>query len=64
MAAALLDSMTSTMEGDSPMDGVTTMATTVGHGSSSTAAKGRQLSRIEPELLEILHELNTKRILS
>jgi hypothetical protein len=60
--AALLDSMTSTMEGDSPKDGVTTMATTVGHGSSSTAAKGRHLSRIEPELLEILHELNTKRM--
>jgi hypothetical protein len=60
--AALLDSVKSTMESGSPMDGVVGMGASVGHGSSSTAAKGKHLSLIEPELLEILHELNTKRM--
>jgi hypothetical protein len=60
--AALMDSVASTMEGTSPMDGVTTMAASVGHGSSSTASKGLHISRIEPELLAILHDLNDKRL--
>jgi hypothetical protein len=60
--AALMDSVTSTVEGDSPKDGVTTMGAAVGHGSSSTTSKGQRISRIEPELLAILHDINDKRL--
>jgi len=39
------------------------MGASVGAGSSSMAAKGRRLSRIDPELLEKLHEINTQRMI-
>jgi len=57
--AAMLDSVRST----TPMDGGGTMGATVGAGSSAMAAKTQRLSRIEPELLEILHDINTQRML-
>jgi len=56
--AALMDSVKSTV----PMDGGGVMGAAVGAGSSSMVAKGRHLSRIEPELLAILHEINEKRL--
>ena len=37
------------------------MGASIGYGSSSTAAKGQTLSRIDPELLVKLHEINLKR---
>ena len=37
------------------------MGAPIGYGSSSTAAKGQRLSRIDPELLVKLHEINLKR---
>lgn len=55
--AALLDSV----KGTTPMDGGGVMGAAVGAGSSSTVAKAQRLSRIEPELLEYLQDLNTKR---
>ena len=56
--AGLMDAV----KGTTPMDGGGTMGAAVGAGSSSMVAKGRRLSRIEPELLAILHELNEKRL--
>ncbi len=56
--AALLDSV----KGTTPMDGGGVMGAAVGYGSSSMAAKGQRMSRIEPELLAILHDLNEKRM--
>jgi uncharacterized protein DUF547 len=56
--AALLDSVKSTV----PADGGGVTAAAVGYGSATMASKGRRLSRFEPELLEILHELNEKRM--
>ena len=56
--AALMDSVKGTV----PMDGGGVMGAAVGAGSSSMVAKGRRLSRIEPELLAILHEINEKRL--
>jgi len=55
--AALLDSVKSTV----PADGGGVIATASGYGSATMASKGKQLSRFEPELLAILHELNEKR---
>jgi hypothetical protein len=55
--AALLDSVKST----TPMDGGGVMGATTGYAASNMAAKGKQLSRIDPELLAQLHELNLKR---
>jgi hypothetical protein len=55
--AALMDSV----KGTTPMDGGGVMGAAVGAGSSSMAAKGERVSRIEPELLAILHEINDKR---
>jgi len=61
--AALMDSVRSTVPNapSDPMSGAM-MGTTVGAGSSSMAAKGQHLNRIEPELLAILHEINDKRL--
>ncbi len=56
--AALLDSVKGTTPGD--RGGV--MGAAVGYGSSSMASKGQQMSRIEPELLAILHDINDKRL--
>jgi hypothetical protein len=56
--AALMDSVKST----NPADGGGVMAASVGAGSSAMAAKGQRMSRIEPELLAILHEINDKRL--
>jgi len=55
--AALLDSVKST----TPMDGGGVMGATAAYGSATMASKGRHLSRIEPELLAVLHELDEKR---
>lgn len=56
--AALMDSMKST----TPADGGGVMGATDGYGSTGMAGKGKRISRIEPELLVILHELNEKRL--
>ena len=56
--AALLDSV----KGTTPMDGGGVMAAAVGHGSSSMAAKGKRISRVDPALLQILHEIDDKRM--
>jgi len=56
--AALMDSV----KGTTPADGGGVIGAAVGAGSSSMAAKGRHLSRIEPELLAILQEINEKRM--
>jgi hypothetical protein len=55
--AALLDSV----KGTTPMDGGGVMAAAAGYGSASMASKGQPLTRISPELLMQLHELNVKR---
>lgn len=55
--AALLDSVKST----TPMDGGGVMGAAAGYGSATMASKGRRLSRIDPELLAVLHELDDKR---
>ena len=55
--AALMDSV----KGTTPADGGGVMGAAVGAGSSSMAAKGKRISRIEPELLAILNEINDKR---
>jgi len=60
--AALLNAVIGTTPGD-PADygpGVV-MGAAVGAGSSSTASKAKPMSRIDPELLVQLHELNMKR---
>jgi hypothetical protein len=61
--AALLDSASSTTIAD-PANPLTSgsLGASVGAGSSSTAAKGQRISRIEPELLAILHEINDRRL--
>lgn len=59
--AALLDSV----KGTTPMDPVAgggVMAAAVGHGSSEMAAKGKRISRVDPALLQILHEIDDKRM--
>ncbi len=56
--AALLDSV----KGTTPADGGGVMGAAVGAGSSSMAAKGQRISRIDPGLLAILHEINDKRL--
>lgn len=56
--AALMDSVRST----TPADGGGVMGATVGAGSSSMAAKGRRISRIDPELLERLHKIDENRM--
>jgi len=55
--AALLDSV----KGTTPMDGGGVMGAAVGAGSATLASKGKPMSRIDPELLVQLHELNQKR---
>ncbi len=55
--AALLDSV----KGTTPADGGGVMAAAVGAGSATLASKGAPQSRISPELLVHLHELNLKR---
>jgi hypothetical protein len=55
--AALLDSV----KGTTPADGGGVMAAAVGAGSSYMASKGKPMSRIDPELLAQLHEINLKR---
>jgi hypothetical protein len=55
--AALLDSV----KGTTPADGGGVMAAAVGAGSSSMAAKGSRPSRIDPNLLAQLHEINVRR---
>lgn len=55
--AALLDSVKSTVAAD----GGGTLGASAGAGSSSMASKGKPMQRIDPELLEKLHEINTKR---
>jgi Protein of unknown function, DUF547 len=57
--AALLDSVKSTV----PADGGGVTAAAVGYGSATMASKGKRLSRFEPALLEMLHELNEKRMM-
>ena len=59
--AALLDSARSTVESFNEGPGAGTLGASIGYGSSSTAAKGQRLSRIDPELLVKLHEINLKR---
>ena len=56
--AALMDSV----KGTTPADGGGVMAAAVGAGSSSMTAKGQRISRIQPELLAILHDINDKRL--
>ena len=56
--AALMDSV----KGTTPADGGGVMAAAVGAGSSAMTAKGKRLSRIEPELLAILHDINERRV--
>lgn len=59
--AALLDSARSTVISDNIGAGADTLGASIGYGSSSTASKGQTLSRIDPELLVKLQELNLKR---
>ena len=56
--AALMDSVRSTV----PADGGGVTGAAVGAGSSSMVAKGQRLSRIDPGLLDLLNEINTKRM--
>lgn len=58
--AALMDSVRST----TPMDGGGVMGAEISTGSSSMAAKGQQrsLSRIDPALLDVLHDINDQRM--
>ncbi len=60
--AALLDSVRSTVPNNPEVGGV--LAASVGYGSSSMASKGRQLSlkRVDPALLEVLHDIDDKRM--
>ena len=62
--AALLDSVKSTVPNTNEGPGGGTLAASVGYGSSSMAAKGKQLSlaRIDPALLEVLHDIDDKRM--
>lgn len=57
--AALLDSYKSTTPDPNNPGG--TLGATVGAGSSYAAAKGRTLSRFDPELLEKLHKIDDAR---
>ncbi len=56
--AALMDSMRSTV----PADGGGTLGAAVGYGSSSMAAKGQRMNRVDPGLLEVLKEIDDKRM--
>lgn len=56
--AALMDSV----KGTTPADGGGVMGAAVGAGSSSMAAKGRKVSRFDPELLDKLKVLNDARM--
>ena len=56
--AALMDSMKSTV----PADGGGTIGAAVGYGSSSMAAKGQRMNRIDPGLLAVLKEIDDKRM--
>lgn len=60
--AALLSAVVGTTPGDPADYGPgTIMSASVGAGSSSTASKAQPMSRIDPELLVRLHDLNMKR---
>ncbi len=56
--AALMDSV----KGTTPADGGGVLGAAVGPGSSMITDKGKRLSRIEPELLAILNDINQKRL--
>jgi hypothetical protein len=62
--AALLDSVKSTVPNSNEGGGGATLGASVGYGSSSMASKGRQLSlaRVDPALLEVLHDIDDKRM--
>lgn len=55
--AALLDSV----KGTTPADGGGVLGAAAGYGSATLASKGQRPSRIDPQLLTQLHELNLKR---
>ena len=55
--AALLDSVKST----TPADGGGVMGAAAGYGSATMASKGKPMSRIDPELLVKLHDINERR---
>lgn len=57
--AALMDSV----KGTTPADGGGVLGAAAGYGSATMASKGKRMSRIEPEVLAILHDLNEKRML-
>ena len=60
--AALLSAVVGTTPGDPADYGPgTIMSASVGAGSSSTASKAQPMSRIDPELLVRLHDLNMRR---
>jgi len=61
--AALLNSVKSTVTNtnEGTPGGLGAVMNTTGYGSSTMAAKGKSMSRIPPELLVQLHELNLKR---
>lgn len=60
--AALLNAVVGTTAADPAYNGPgAVMAAAVGAGSSSTASKGKRMSRIDPELLAKLHDINLKR---
>ncbi len=56
--AALLDSV----KGTTPADGGGVMAAAAGYGSTSMAAKGKKISRLDPELLEKLVKIDEDRM--
>ena len=60
--AALLDSTKSTVQSTNAGAGGATLAASVGYGSSSMASKAKPMQRIDPQLLEKLHEINLKRL--
>lgn len=60
--AALLDSMKSTVASSNEGPGGATLAASVGYGSSSTASKALAINRIDPDLLNHLHDINEKRM--
>lgn len=55
--AALLDSV----KGTTPADGGGVLGAAAAYGSATMAAKAKPMSRVDPELLTQLHELNLKR---
>jgi hypothetical protein len=56
--AALMDSV----KGTTPADGGGVMGAAAGYGSSSMAAKGKSISRLDPDLLEKLHKIDESRM--